>query len=92
MQKKEIIEALKSLNITVQKNDKIKRSEIIAALTKVLATEHPKVKALKSAINNIKDEDVDDMTAPDLVELLKKLYDLVYKHVGFELDQLLKGD
>lgn len=93
MQKKETIEALKSLNICVQKNNKVKRSDIVAALSKVISeNQHPKVKALKSAIENLKAEDVDDMTAPDLVELLGKLYDLLYNHVGFELDQMLKGD
>jgi hypothetical protein len=93
MKKEQLIKALKSLNIGVQKNNKVKRSDIITALNKVISeNEYPKVKALKSAIENLKAEDINDMTAPDLVELLGKLYDIVHKHVGFELDQMLKGD
>jgi hypothetical protein len=93
MKKEQLIKALKNLDISVQKNNKVKRSDIVAALTKVVSeNEYPKVKALKSVIENLKAEDINDMTAPDLVELLGKLYNMVHKHVGFELDQLLKGD
>lgn len=93
IKKEQLIKALKSLNIGVQKNNKVKRSDIITALNKVISeNEYPKVKALKSAIENLKAEDINDITAPDLVELLGKLYNMVHKHVGFELDQLLKGD
>jgi len=48
-----------------------------------------KLKALKSVITSLKSEDVDDMTAPEFLELLQELYDFLYKEMGFEVEELI---
>ena len=83
--KLELKKKLRSLGIKVEGNY-VKKHDI----TKILSeSENPKIKALRSAITNLKADDIDDMTAPELVALLQELYDLLYSYVGFELEGII---
>lgn len=79
---------LEKIGIKAQGNY-VKKADLAKAVSE---GEHPKVKALRDAITNLKPDDVDDMTAPDFVVLLKELYDFLYKEIGFELEGLILDD